>query len=73
VKLWKTFTSVFDCLPIAAIIDEKIFCLHGGLSPDLKSLEQIRNIERPVEVPDGGSFLHRDDHATLTPFNRLVV
>lgn len=36
VKLWKTFTDCFNCLPIAAIIDEKIFCCHGGLSPDLQ-------------------------------------
>lgn len=35
IKLWKTFTDCFNCLPIAAIIDEKIFCCHGGLSPDL--------------------------------------
>lgn len=32
IKLWKTFTDCFNCLPIAAIIDEKIFCCHGGLS-----------------------------------------
>ena len=32
VKLWKTFTDCFNCLPIAAIIDEKIFCCHGGRS-----------------------------------------
>src|SRR5690606_21933839 len=44
VKLWKTFTECFNCLPIAAIIDEKIFCMHGGLSPDLKAMEQIRRI-----------------------------
>ncbi|MBZ3889826.1 Serine/threonine-protein phosphatase PP1-beta catalytic subunit [Sciurus carolinensis] len=35
IKLWKTFTDCFNCLPIAAIVDEKIFCCHGGLSPDL--------------------------------------
>ncbi|KAL6486723.1 hypothetical protein MHYP_G00061150 [Metynnis hypsauchen] len=29
IKLWKTFTDCFNCLPIAAIIDEKIFCCHG--------------------------------------------
>ena len=30
-KLWKTFTDCFNCLPIAAIVDEKILCMHGGL------------------------------------------
>jgi len=54
VKLWKTFTDCFNCLPIAAIIDEKIFCMHGGLSPDLESMEQIRKIQRPSDVPDTG-------------------
>ena len=42
IKLWKTFTDCFNCLPVAAIVDEKIFCCHGGLSPDLQSMEQIR-------------------------------
>lgn len=54
VKLWKIFTDCFNCLPIAAIIDEKIFCCHGGLSPDLHSFEQIRRIARPTDVPDTG-------------------
>ncbi|CAB4068846.1 PPP1C [Lepeophtheirus salmonis] len=54
-KLWKTFTDCFNCLPIAAIVDdEKIFCCHGGLSPDLQSMEQIRRIMRPTDVPDTG-------------------
>ena len=48
IKLWKTFTDCFNCLPLAAIIDEKIFCCHGGLSPDLESMEQIRRIMRPT-------------------------
>ena len=39
---------------MAAIIDEKIFCMHGGLSPDLNSMEQIRRIMRPTDVPDTG-------------------
>lgn len=54
VKLWKTFTDCFNCLPIAAIIDEKIFCCHGGLSPDLQGMEQIRRLMRPTDVPDTG-------------------
>jgi diadenosine tetraphosphatase ApaH/serine/threonine PP2A family protein phosphatase len=56
IKLWKTFTDCFNCLPIAAIIDEKIFTMHGGLSPDLQSMEQIRRVMRPTDVPDTGRF-----------------
>lgn len=41
-------------MPIAALIDEKIFCCHGGLSPDLQNMEQIRRIMRPTDVPDTG-------------------
>ncbi|TWW70343.1 Serine/threonine-protein phosphatase PP1-beta [Takifugu flavidus] len=54
IKLWKTFTDCFNCLPVAAIVDEKIFCCHGGLSPDLQSMEQIRRVMRPTDVPDQG-------------------
>ncbi len=48
--LWKAFTDCFNCMPVAALIDEKIFCMHGGLSPDLNTFEQIRRIMRPTDV-----------------------
>jgi len=54
IRLWKTFTDCFNCLPVAALIDEKILCMHGGLSPELRSLEQIKKISRPTDVPDAG-------------------
>ncbi|CAN1765965.1 Serine/threonine-protein phosphatase PP1 [Linum perenne] len=54
VRLWKTFTDCFNCLPVAALIDEKILCMHGGLSPDLQHLDEIRNLVRPTDVPDTG-------------------
>ncbi|OWF47994.1 serine/threonine-protein phosphatase PP1-beta-like [Mizuhopecten yessoensis] len=54
IKLWKTFTDCFNCLPLAAIVENTIFCTHGGLSPDMTDLDQIRNIERPCDVPDMG-------------------
>ncbi|KAF7148059.1 hypothetical protein RHSIM_Rhsim03G0137100 [Rhododendron simsii] len=54
VKIWKSFTDCFNCLPVAALIDDKILCMHGGLSPDLTSLDQIRTLPRPIAVPDTG-------------------
>jgi hypothetical protein len=48
IKLWKTFTDVFNVLPIAALIEGKIFCVHGGLSPELTKFEQINNLLRPT-------------------------
>ena len=54
IRIWKSFCEVFNYLPVAAIIDDKILCMHGGLSPELYSLEQIKKIERPTEVPDEG-------------------
>jgi len=54
IKLWKLFTECFNCMPVAAVIDEKIFTMHGGLSPELHNMEQIRRIVRPTDVPDSG-------------------
>jgi serine/threonine-protein phosphatase PP1 catalytic subunit len=54
VKLWKVFCDAFNCLPIAALIGERILCMHGGLSPDLYNFDQIRKLYRPSEVPDTG-------------------
>ncbi|MBA0738440.1 hypothetical protein Gogos_011793, partial [Gossypium gossypioides] len=54
VRLWKVFTDCFNCLPVSAVVDKTILCMHGGLSPDMKSLDQIRAIERPKDVPDQG-------------------
>ena len=53
IKLWRVFCDVFNCLPFAAIVDEKIFCIHGGPSPELKDLQQIVQM-RPTDIPDMG-------------------
>ncbi|CAI7674020.1 unnamed protein product [Penicillium discolor] len=53
-KIWKHLIDTFDCLPIAAIVSGKIFCVHGGLSPDLLHMDDIRNIARPTDIPDSG-------------------
>ena len=54
VKIWKVFVDVFNTLPIAAVVASKIFCVHGGLSPNLTTMDDIRNIQRPLDVPDFG-------------------
>lgn len=54
IKIWKTFIDVFNTLPIAAIVASKIFCVHGGLSPSLSTMDDVRRIERPTGVPDYG-------------------
>lgn len=53
-RMWKSFIDVFNSLPIAATINDKIFCIHGGLSPELSSLKQIQQIQRPTDIPDRG-------------------
>ncbi|KAL0633356.1 serine/threonine protein phosphatase Pzh1 [Maublancomyces gigas] len=54
IKIWKTFVDTFNCLPIASIVAGKIFCVHGGLSPSLQHMDDIRQIARPTDVPDFG-------------------
>ncbi|ABW98057.1 pp1 (nucleomorph) [Hemiselmis andersenii] len=54
VKIWKLFCETFNYLPIAATIGGKIFCSHGGISPELSSFQQIKSIKRPTEIPDQG-------------------
>lgn len=54
IKLWKIFTDCFNCLPICCLVDEKIICMHGGLSPEITKVDDIGKITRPIEIPDGG-------------------
>mmetsp|Transcript_6277 Transcript_6277/g.9123 ORF Transcript_6277/g.9123 Transcript_6277/m.9123 type:complete len:307 (-) Transcript_6277:29-949(-) len=48
--------EVFDCFNVAAVIENKFFCVHGGLSPKIKTIEQIRAIYRQEEIPMEGPF-----------------
>lgn len=56
INAWKFCCRVFDLLTIAAIVDESILCVHGGLSPEVKTLDQIRTINRNIEIPHKGAF-----------------
>lgn len=53
-SVWGLFTDLFDYLPLAAVIENQIFCPHGGLSPSIETLDQIRTLERVQEIPHEG-------------------
>ena len=54
IKVWKSFIDVFNSMPITGSIDDKILCMHGGLSKHLTDLDMLRKIVRPTEIPDEG-------------------
>jgi len=53
---WRYCVELFDYLCIAAVVEDSVFCVHGGLAPDLKLIDQIRTIQRVCEIPHEGSF-----------------
>jgi len=53
-NVWKLFTDLFDYLPLTALIENGVFCLHGGLSPSIETLENVRALDRVQEVPHEG-------------------
>jgi len=53
-NVWKMFTDLFDYFPLTAIVDGKIFSLHGGLSPSIDTLDHVRQLDRVQEVPHEG-------------------
>ena len=55
--------SLFDLLPFAAIVDNKILCVHGGIGSSVNKLSDISNIRRPVQIV----------HDVSTPEHQLIV
>ena len=53
-NVWKQFTELFDYLPLTAVVENQVFCLHGGLSPSIDTLDQIRQLDRVQETPHEG-------------------
>ncbi|KAJ1563197.1 putative serine/threonine protein phosphatase [Cladochytrium tenue] len=52
--VWTSFTDLFDYLVLAVVIEDSILCVHGGLSPSLHTIDQIRVIDRFREIPHEG-------------------
>lgn len=55
-SVWKACCQVFDFLILAAIVDGAVLCVHGGLSPEIRTLDQIRVVARAQEIPHEGAF-----------------
>jgi serine/threonine-protein phosphatase PP1 catalytic subunit len=55
-QAWLMVNSVFQWMPLSAVIEDKILCLHGGLSPDLQTLAQLKQIRRQeiYNIPESG-------------------
>lgn len=54
--MWKACCQVFDFMTLGAIIDGKVLCVHGGLSPEIRTLDQVRVVARAQEIPHEGAF-----------------
>jgi serine/threonine-protein phosphatase PP1 catalytic subunit len=54
VQQWQQFCQVFDTMPLAAVVSSSLFCVHGGISPELRNLAQIEQIRRPLQIPVKG-------------------
>ncbi|EGR27162.1 protein phosphatase, putative [Ichthyophthirius multifiliis] len=55
-NVWRYCTEIFDYLSLSAIIEDKFYSVHGGLSPLIKTLDDIIVIDRKQEVPHDGAM-----------------
>jgi len=76
---WHRFNRLFNWLPLAALIEKKIICMHGGIGRSINHVEQIENIQRPITM-DAGSIVLMDllwlvsvfSYASFIDFNILI-
>ncbi|THU68322.1 hypothetical protein C4D60_Mb08t02700 [Musa balbisiana] len=54
---WHRFNRLFNWLPLAALIEKKIICMHGGIGRSINHVEQIENLQRPITMEAGSIVL----------------
>jgi len=54
VQIYEAMCDSFNTLPLAAIMNEQFFCVHGGLSPDVRTIADIQALDRFMEPPQFG-------------------
>jgi diadenosine tetraphosphatase ApaH/serine/threonine PP2A family protein phosphatase len=55
--LWTRFQEVFSWMPLAAVVDRSVFCVHGGLSPLLDTPQVLADLEMPISNYFGRSLI----------------
>ncbi|XVF05069.1 hypothetical protein REPUB_Repub05bG0139600 [Reevesia pubescens] len=54
---WHRINRLFNWLPLAALIEKKIICMHGGIGRSINHVEQIENLQRPITMEAGSIVL----------------